>query len=85
MGHVFAQKRETAVYIDRSWKLYVYDLKCLKETDVVPKNLLFTTIDLKFNVKKMLMNESRIVCLSDKNIYVVDVKHIDRLRCPESC
>jgi hypothetical protein len=68
-----------------SKELYVYDLKCLKETDTVPSHLLLTTIELKCEVKKVLMNETRIVCLSDKNMYVVDLKPIDRLRCPESC
>jgi hypothetical protein len=43
--------------------LYVYDMKCLKETDVMPTHLL-TTIDLKRKVKRMTMNETRIVCLS---------------------
>ena len=66
-------------------KLNVYDLKCLKETDAVPTHLLLTTIDLECQVKKMLMNDARIVCLSDKNMYVVDLKPIDRLRCPNSC
>ena len=66
-------------------KLSVFDLKCLKETDVVPTHLLLTTIDLKCEVKRMAMNETRIVCLSDKNMYVVDLKHVDRLRCPEPC
>jgi hypothetical protein len=65
--------------------LRVYDLKCLKETDAVPTHLLLITIDLKLNVKRMLMNETRIVCLSDKNMYVLDLKPVDRLRCPESC
>ena len=67
-------------------KLNVYDLKCLKETDAVPTHLLLTTIDLEcLEVKKMLMNDARIVCLSDKNMYVVDLKPIDLLRCPRSC
>jgi F-box-like len=63
-------------------KLFVYDLKCLKETDAVPSHLLLTTIDLECQVKEMLMNETRIVCLSDHEMYVVDLKPIDRLRCP---
>ena len=67
-------------------KLNVYDLKCLKETDAVPTHLLLTTIDLEcLEVKKMLMNDARIVCLSDKNMHVVDLKPIDLLRCPRSC
>ena len=65
--------------------LRVYDLKCLRDTDAVPTHLLLTKIDLQFSVKRMLMNETRIVCLSDKNMYVLDLKPIDRLRCPESC
>jgi hypothetical protein len=65
--------------------LYVYDLNCLKETDTVPSHLLLTTIDLEFKVREMLMNETRIACLSKQNMFVVDLKPIDRLRCPESC
>ena len=65
--------------------LRVYDLKCLRDTDAVPTHLLLTKIDLQFSVKRMLMNETRIVCLSDKNMYVFDLKPVDRLRCPESC
>ena len=70
-------------------KLNVYDLKCLKETDTVPSHLLLTTIDLECKVKKMLMNETRIVCLYDVprsrdcKMYVVDLKPIERLKCPE--
>jgi F-box-like len=66
-------------------KLYVYDLKCLKETDTVPSHLLLTTIELECQVKKVLMNETRIACLSGRKMYVVDLKPIDRLRCPGSC
>ena len=33
----------------------------------------------------VLMHENRIVCLNNKNTYFVDLKPIDRLRCPESC
>jgi GH43 family beta-xylosidase len=66
-------------------KLFVYDLKCLKEMDAAPTHLLLTTIELECEVKKMLMNETRIACLSDKKMYVVDLKSIDRLRCPSSC
>ena len=65
--------------------LYVYDLKCLKETDVAPTHLLLTTIELRRNVKRMAMNETRIVCLSYGLLHVIDLKHVDRLRCPESC
>jgi hypothetical protein len=69
-------------------KLHVYDLKCLKQTDAVPSHLLLTTIDLKrisiyLKVKKVVMNETRIVCLNDLTMYVLDLQHIDRLRCPE--
>ena len=63
-------------------KLNVYDLKCLKETDTVPSHLLLTTIDLECQVKKMLMNETRIACLSKQEMFVVDLEPIDRLRCP---
>jgi hypothetical protein len=69
----------------RKSKLSVYDLKCLKETGTVPSHLLLATIDLECGVLAMMMNETRIVCLSDENMYVVDLKPIDRLRCPESC
>jgi hypothetical protein len=65
----------------------VYDLECLKETDAVPSHLLLTTIEIERRVEKMLMNETRIVCLypscSDCEMCVVDLKPIDRLRCPE--
>ena len=66
-------------------KLYVYDLKYLKETDADPTHLLLTTIDLECKIEAMRMNETRIVCLSDKNMYVVDLKPVDRLRSPVSC
>jgi F-box-like len=66
-------------------KLYVYDLKCLKDTDVVPTHLLLTTIELHCEVLAMMMNETGIVCLSYNNMHVVDLKPIDRLRCPTSC
>jgi hypothetical protein len=65
--------------------LYVYDLKRLKETHVVPTYLLLTKIELKQKVERMAMNETRIVCLSYDQMYVVDLKPIGRLRCPESC
>jgi F-box-like len=75
--------------IQNNWSghssLYVYDLKCLKETDTVPSHLLLTTIKLKCEVKAMMVNETRIVCLNSNKMYVVDLKPIDRLRCPESC
>jgi hypothetical protein len=64
--------------------LYVYDVKCLKETISVPTHLLFTSIELECKVLAMLMNETRLVCLSYDKMYVVDLKPIDRLRCPES-
>jgi len=67
----------------RKSKLFVYDLKCLKETDSVPSHVLLTTIDLEFKAKRMLMNETKIVGLCDKNMYVIDLKPVDRLRCPE--
>ena len=82
------------VIVRSNWifsKLYVSNLKCLKETETVPSHLLLTKIELECQVKKMLMNETRIVCLqtdhlmcADK-IYVVNLKPIDRLRCPEPC
>ena len=64
-------------------KLNVYDLKCLKETDAIPSHLLLTSIDLEGKVKKVMMNETRIVCLENHIMYVVDLKPFDRLRCPE--
>jgi hypothetical protein len=42
-------------------KLYVYDLKCLKETDAVPSHLLLTRIDLDGEVVEMKMTETRLV------------------------
>jgi hypothetical protein len=66
-------------------KLYVYDLKCLKETAAVPSHLLLTSFDLECNIEEMTMNETHIVCLTDTKVYVVDLKPIDRMRCPESC
>ena len=69
----------------RKSKLSVFDLKCLKETNLVPTHTLLTTIELDCEVLAMMMNETRIVCLSDKNMYVVDLKPVDRLRCPEPC
>jgi len=71
-------------------KLDVYDLKCLKETDAVPSHLLLTSLELPWTVIKVAMNETRIVCLSKYgesygDMYVVDLKPIHRLRCPEYC
>jgi hypothetical protein len=66
-------------------KLHVYDLKCLKETDSDPTHLLLTTIEVEGEVVGMRMNETRIVFLTGKNMFVVGLKPIDRLRCPESC
>jgi WD40 repeat protein len=66
-------------------KLYIYDLKCLKETEVVPSHLLLTTIDLECKIEAMMMTDTRIVCLCQNNAYVLDLKPVDRLRCPESC
>ena len=71
-------------------KLNVYDLKCLKETDAVPSHLLLTSLELPWTVIKVAMNETRIVCLSKcgesyEDMYVVDLKPIHRLRCPEYC
>ena len=65
-------------------KLYVYDLKCLKETDADPSHLL-TTIDLKCKIEAMMISDTRIVCLCQNDAHVVDLKPVDRLRCPESC
>jgi hypothetical protein len=66
-------------------KLYVYDLKCLKETEAVPSHLLLTSIDVECDVRGMVMNEYQIVCIGDSDMYVVDLQPIHRLRCPESC
>ena len=68
-----------------SAKLHVYDLNCLKETDAVPSHLLLTTIELEWEILWMLINETRIVCMSYSDLHVVDLKPIDNLRCPESC
>ena len=46
-------------------KLFIYDLKCLKESDTVPSHLLLTTIDLQCKVVAMLLNEIYIVYLSE--------------------
>ena len=40
-------------------------------------DLLLTTIELKCEVNKMLMNETQIACLSDKQMCVVELKPID--------
>ena len=66
-------------------KLDVYDLKCLKEIGAVPSHLLLTSFDLECPVKEMLINETRVVCLTNNKMFVVDLKPIDRLRCPEFC
>jgi hypothetical protein len=79
------------VVIACSAKLHVYDLKCLKETDTVPSHLLLTTIELERPLTWVHMNETRLFCLSycsaslNENLHAVDLKAIDRLRCPESC
>jgi F-box-like len=65
-------------------KLHVFDLKCLKETDAASSQLLLISIDLERTPIWMLMNETRIVCLSNCEISVIDLKPIHRLRCPES-
>ena len=65
-----------------STELFVYDLKCLKETDTVPTHLLLTTIDLRYNVKEMRMNDAQIFCLCWDKMCAVDLKPIDCLRCP---
>ena len=41
--------------------------------------------DLECSVKEMLMNDSRIVCLRNDEMFVGDLKPIDGLRCPQSC
>jgi F-box-like len=64
-------------------KLYIYELKYLKEIDTVPTHLLLTRIDLYCEVVAMRMTETRLVCLSKTNMYVVNLKPINRLRCPE--
>jgi len=64
-------------------KLCVYDLQCLKETGTVPTHLL-TSIYLDCYLHAMKMNETRIVCLSNESMHVVDLKPIERLRCPDS-
>jgi hypothetical protein len=66
-------------------KLFVYDLECLKQINAVPTHLRLTTIEVKDKVEAMMMNESKIVCRSKTNMYVIYLKHIDRLRCPASC
>jgi hypothetical protein len=73
----------THVITNLDSKLYVYDLKCLKETDAAPTHLLLTTIDLECDIGAMVMNETHIICLSGEKMYVVDLKLVDRLRCPE--
>jgi len=81
---IFRVNSNYVVMTNLDSKLYVYDLKCLRETDAVPSHLLLTTIDLECPVKEMLMDETRIVCLSNSKMFVVDLQPVDRLRCPES-
>jgi F-box-like len=63
--------------------LYVYDLNSLKENNVVPTHFLLTSMEIQFQVKKMGMNENKIVCVGYLKDCVIDLKPIDRLRCPE--
>jgi hypothetical protein len=65
--------------------LYIYDLKCLKETDAEPTHLLLTSMKIKFKVNKMAMNEHKIVYVGSQKTCVIDLKPIGRLRCPEFC
>jgi F-box-like len=81
---IFRVNSNYVVMTNLDSKLYVYDLKCLRETTAVPTHLLLTTIDLECSVKEMLMNETRIVCLTNNKMFVVDLQPIDRLRCPQS-
>jgi hypothetical protein len=82
IGRVNSNHVVIAISKEGHTTLYVYDLKCLKETDCVPTDPLLTTIDLECIVLAMLMNETRLVCLSYDKMCVVDLKPIDRLRCP---
>jgi F-box-like len=82
---IYRANSKYVVIASHDFKLYVYDLKCLKETDAVSTHLPLTTIDLECKIEAMLMNETHIVSLCQNNTYVVDLKPIDRLRCPESC
>jgi hypothetical protein len=84
-GYTYLANSNYVVIADFESKLHIYDLKCLKETDAVPTHLLLTTIDLECKMEGITMNETRIVCMSDNNAYVVDLQPIDRLRCPDSC
>jgi hypothetical protein len=82
---IFRVNSNYVVIATHDSKLYIYDLKCLKETVAVPSHLFLTSIDLECNVEEMTMNETHIVCLSNNKMFVVDLKPIDRLRCPEFC
>jgi uncharacterized protein with WD repeat len=82
---IFRVNSNYVVMATHDSKLYVYDLKCLKETDAVPSHLLLTTIDLECNVEEMTMSETHIVCLTNNKMFVIDLKPIDRLRCPGIC
>ena len=81
---IFRVNSNYVVMTNLDSKLYVYDLKCLRETAAVPTHLLLTTIDLECSVKEMLINETRIMCLTNNKMFVVDLQPIDRLRCPQS-
>ena len=63
--------------------LYFYDLNCLKETNTVPTHFLLTSMEIQFKVRKMGMNEHKIACVGYHKDCVIDLKPIDRLRCPE--
>jgi hypothetical protein len=80
---IFRANSNYVVMTNIDLKLYVYDLKCLRETAAVPSHLLLISIDLECPVKEVLMNETRIVCLTNNKMFVVDLQPIDRLRCPE--
>jgi hypothetical protein len=82
---IFRANSNYVVIATHDSKLYVYDFKCLKETDAVPSHLLLTTIDVECKIEAMMMTDTRIVCISQDDSYVVDLLPIDRLRCPDSC
>jgi hypothetical protein len=65
-------------------KLNVYDLECLKETDAVPSHLLLFSIGLPWTIKRMAMNETRIVYLSEYDISDIDLEPFHHLRWSES-
>jgi hypothetical protein len=55
--------------------------KCLKETDAVPSHFLLTTIELECEkVAMMMMNETRLVCVSGfgdkRKMHVIDLQPI---------